>query len=594
MAQPNIPGGTLRTTLAEMNVGDYIPCEYVSAVANTAGTFSQLGTSTATDLSTVASTTPNGRFYFIKVDTGLLIADRVVQTGVSWNVLNAVGYIQGTYFNLVPKLSSSTYTGVGNSFSSSIAGSTWDHWKAFNGSAELDGWQANGSTGFVGFQFTNAIVADSYMVYPYYDVPTVRSPKNWTFEGSLDGVNWTVLDTQTNHIGSSWKVNVGKSFSFNNTTAYNRYRLNISANNGDVFVGVGELVISSKNAKIRVPCGGVAFKDFVFPKQRTSTSIQSVLGAWNPDSTNTVSLVNDYQGAFPIDNEWDQYIVQSTLGGKITAGDNAVWNYGSSDLKNRDSCWTSGTPHLSLGASSTRVVRGHGGIHFSGESTAQVTFSRFSTASAFTLEAVIETTNTSSAKTYTVCPALSILGDGSNGVFFGFGVTGGKLEYGTWSTGSMTTYAGNINVADGKPHHVAVTHTTGTVKLYVDGVLDATYSVSGTPACNPDRIGAGYGGHYFAGSIAEVRVWNKVLSDLEIYQVAFAELNGNETSLLHYWKLREISGTTATDSVTTGAINGLLGSESLTRPNKRGFAWQTTTNTTARVNGFRPVLQYEE
>ncbi len=67
-------------------------------------------------------------------------------------------------------------------------------------------------------------------------------PKDWTFEGSNDGTNWTVLDTQTNQSFSDASMNGElKQYNFTNTTEYRYYRLNVSANHGAVRFGVQEL-----------------------------------------------------------------------------------------------------------------------------------------------------------------------------------------------------------------------------------------------------------------------------------------------------------------------------------------------------------------
>lgn len=86
--------GVLRTNIADMQIGDYIACGY-QASSGVVGTFSELGTCIAEEISVTTSITPNGLFYLLKCDKGLLISDRVVQCYISWNTLNAGKYIQG-------------------------------------------------------------------------------------------------------------------------------------------------------------------------------------------------------------------------------------------------------------------------------------------------------------------------------------------------------------------------------------------------------------------------------------------------------------------------------------------------------------------
>lgn len=57
--------------------------------------------SNATELPITGVSNPDGIFYFVKVDKGLLVADRIVQHSISWDALNTGRFIQGrpTYIN---------------------------------------------------------------------------------------------------------------------------------------------------------------------------------------------------------------------------------------------------------------------------------------------------------------------------------------------------------------------------------------------------------------------------------------------------------------------------------------------------------------
>ena len=90
---------TIKSSLEDMDIGDAIPCRY-QASSGAVGIFSELGTANMAEIPVGGSATPNGLFYFIKVDKGLLIADRLVQHSISWNTLNAGGYIEGKLITL--------------------------------------------------------------------------------------------------------------------------------------------------------------------------------------------------------------------------------------------------------------------------------------------------------------------------------------------------------------------------------------------------------------------------------------------------------------------------------------------------------------
>lgn len=93
-------GLDIKINTEEMSKGDCIPCRYTALTSGQPGYFSELGTSTAPEIPVTGTATPDGTAYFIMVDTGLLICDRVVQTNMSWNALNNNGFIEGKIVTL--------------------------------------------------------------------------------------------------------------------------------------------------------------------------------------------------------------------------------------------------------------------------------------------------------------------------------------------------------------------------------------------------------------------------------------------------------------------------------------------------------------
>lgn len=108
--------------LSGMAIDDYIKCVYEAPYSNVAGYFSQLGNKepwievhktingveqpVEKELYSELPTTPSsenisGYFYLIKVDYGMLIADRMVQQAISWETLNKKNYIYGGVFDTV-------------------------------------------------------------------------------------------------------------------------------------------------------------------------------------------------------------------------------------------------------------------------------------------------------------------------------------------------------------------------------------------------------------------------------------------------------------------------------------------------------------
>lgn len=79
-------------------------------------------------------------------------------------------------------------------------------------------------------EFPAPVVAGAYTITSANDAPG-RDPKNWQMLGSNDGVNWTVLDVETNQIFTSRFQT--QHYIFDNKTAYKYFRWNVTANAGD-------------------------------------------------------------------------------------------------------------------------------------------------------------------------------------------------------------------------------------------------------------------------------------------------------------------------------------------------------------------------
>jgi hypothetical protein len=64
----------------------------------------------ASTLPVLGSATPDGLFNFIKVDEGLLLADRVIQHSISWDTINNAKFMEGNPF-LYNNLSFTNFSG---------------------------------------------------------------------------------------------------------------------------------------------------------------------------------------------------------------------------------------------------------------------------------------------------------------------------------------------------------------------------------------------------------------------------------------------------------------------------------------------------
>ncbi|KXK25995.1 MAG: hypothetical protein TR69_WS6001001287 [candidate division WS6 bacterium OLB20] len=104
-------------------------------------------------------------------------------------------------------------------------------------------------------------------------------------------------------------------------------------------------------------------------------------------------------------------------------------------------------------------------------------------------------------------------------------------------------------------HHIACTYDGSFKRIYVNGELEAEVAFStpiNTNAAGISRIGSLGGGFVFNGRIDDVRVYNRGLSEEELYEVYTYQ-----PGPLAHWKFDEQSGTTVFDD-TLNTLNGSL------------------------------------
>lgn len=72
---------------------------------------------------------------------------------------------------------------------------------------------------------------------------SASTPKDWTFEGSSNGVDWTILDTRSNEVIANWSASAGtlRYFNCQKTGLFEYYRLNCTAHNGYTYYCISEL-----------------------------------------------------------------------------------------------------------------------------------------------------------------------------------------------------------------------------------------------------------------------------------------------------------------------------------------------------------------
>jgi uncharacterized protein YjbI with pentapeptide repeats len=96
----------------------------------------------------------------------------------------------------------------------------------------------------ISYSWSSGQVIKSYAITSASDTPT-RDPKGWTLQGcsgtcqlSVDS-QWTTLDTRTSETFAT--RNLTKTYPIANNTPYTSYRLQVTANNGDTKLQMGEI-----------------------------------------------------------------------------------------------------------------------------------------------------------------------------------------------------------------------------------------------------------------------------------------------------------------------------------------------------------------
>jgi LruC domain-containing protein len=112
-----------------------------------------------------------------------------------------------------------------------------------------------------------------------------------------------------------------------------------------------------------------------------------------------------------------------------------------------------------------------------------------------------------------------------------------------------------VNWGSGRPvlnqwYHLVGTYDGSTIKLYVDGTLVKSQSVSKSIKANTRfiSIGSDAGSQkFFQGVLDEVSIWNIALSSTQVTTAKTTGFTGGENGIKGYWKFNEIIGTVCYD-----------------------------------------------
>lgn len=369
---------TEKYNIEDMEIGDCIPCKY-QASSGVAGTFSELGTCNMDSIPFSGTATPNGLFYFIKVDKGLLVADRVVQHSISWNNLNTQGFVEGKAFYGLDRPSAVAIYGFENTgsnivldkkgnYNGVIGGSIPPEFIStpFGGGMKFNG---NGNVTFsnqvipigkksIKFKFkkdappidrekviTAGANSGHHGLLIYFDPIGYPSAPFIIASGKGTSGSWRFVFTLSNNIcDGRWHDIL---ITWDGTTNTNGAKVYIDGSLvAQTKASITETTPASTNLTIgsnppeymtdpQYFTGELAniaiYNDVITPVLCDNDCVIRLLSGGvahaNNEEKTEYSLSNKGFGAYP-DNEWDKYIVNSDLDGKITPGDNNnIWHW---------------------------------------------------------------------------------------------------------------------------------------------------------------------------------------------------------------------------------------------------------------------------
>ncbi len=206
----------------------------------------------------------------------------------------------------------------------------------------------------------------------------------------------------------------------------------------------------------------------------------------------------------------------------------------------------------SVGLPDGVVQFGGNGDYIDLGSPAQLAFG----ANDFSVETWIRTGVTSNARLNIF--NLGASGDSAEGTYLF--VNNGKFS---WDTYGSTDVVSTTTVNDQEWHHVAMTREGTTVKIYVDGELEATGTYTFTVPQDDSNISSN-DSVAFNGEMDEFRIWSDARTAEEIAANYEKQLAGNEDDLTLYYRFDDDpDGTTVANKATTtgSALDGTFGGD---------------------------------
>ena len=161
-----------------------------------------------------------------------------------------------------------------------------------------------------------------------------------------------------------------------------------------------------------------------------------------------------------------------------------------------------------------------GGLEFDGESQVTVPDNKLMHLKSFTLTAWMNSPKISGK--WQILASKENRGVGGNRNYGLFAhINTGVMHY-SFTAGGWKSFDGKTVVTDGKWHHITTTYERPDFTLYIDGKVDAQVKPDTDPDMPENKFfigGCNIGDYWMTGTLDDIAVFNRVLSEKEINQL---------------------------------------------------------------------------
>lgn len=149
-------------------------------------------------------------------------------------------YLNSLKTNILGNLTSNSNPSGYTAFDDASSTSAYRVFDGFTAAPSVSSWSKAATSGHVGVMLPFSCTPARYVLYPVPDALT-KAPTAWTFEGTVDGSNWVVLDTQTAQ--NAWVAEQPLTYDVSGLDRFFGFRLNVTSVNGGSALSFAEFQI---------------------------------------------------------------------------------------------------------------------------------------------------------------------------------------------------------------------------------------------------------------------------------------------------------------------------------------------------------------